>query len=72
LDYIEPQYDITQVITSGTVSTAQIELNLSTVTSGTNILIVQRVATNNFYASTQTSILGDLGINASFLKDEPA
>ena len=72
LDYVEPQYDITQVITSGTVSTAQLELNLPTVTSGTNILIMQRVATNNFYANTQTSLLDDLGINANFLKDSPA
>ena len=52
-------------------STATLVLNLTTVTSGVNISLIQRVATNNFYATTGTSLIDDTGIIANFLRDQP-
>jgi hypothetical protein len=68
LDYLPAEFTITNVISS---NTATLVLNLTTVTSGVNISLIQRVATNNFYATTATSLLDDTGIIANFLRDQP-
>jgi len=72
LDYIPEQFNITNVVSSGTNSTATLRLNISNITPGVRISVIQRLAQNNFYASAGTSLLDDNGIVAVFLKDQPA
>ena len=71
LYYIEPEFTITDVVTSGTVSTAKLNLNIDSIITGTRITITQRLAQNNFYANTATSLLDDNGMIALILRDRP-
>jgi len=71
IDFIPPQFTIIDVVTTGTISTAQLVLNFVT-TTGTHIVVTQRVAYNNFYSNTQTSLISDSGIIPSFMRGAEA
>ena len=71
LYYVEPEFTITDIVTSGTISTAKLNLNINSIITGTRITITQRLAQNNFYANTATSLLDDNGMIALILRDRP-
>jgi hypothetical protein len=70
INYVRPDYVINNLTPEGT--TATINLNLSNLITGTHITLLQKIATNNMYASTNTSILTDKGLFAVFLREAPA
>ena len=72
INYIQPDYVINNLTSYGTTATAVLNLNLTGLITGTHITVLQKVATNNMYASTNTSILTDNGLFAVFLRDAPA
>ena len=72
LDYYPEEFTISNVVSNGVLSTATLNLNLSSIVTGTEIRIVQRLSSNTMYRNTNTSLLNDNSIFATFLQDNPS
>ena len=72
LDYYPEEFTISNVVSNGSVSTATLILGLSSIITGTEIMLVQRLSVNNMYRNTGTSLLNDNSIFATFLQDNPS
>jgi hypothetical protein len=72
LDYYPEEFTISGIVSNGSISTATLTLNLPNIKTGTEIMLVQRLAINNMYRNTGTSVLNDNSLFSTFLQDNPS